>query len=210
MKNFLKLIRSILGRGVLSASKEETKLRSIDAEYLPGEILEGLEHFEPYGFGSRAFKGSEVLSVFFNGDRSHGIVLVTADRRYRLKLEEGEVAVFDDQGQKIHLKRDGILVSTPKNLTATVGGNFDVTVTGTSKIKTQSLTIDSPDTTCTGNLTVQKLITGTGGMEISGGDGASVDGSLTTTGDVKAGTISLQNHTHTGVEPGSGSTGKPQ
>ena len=210
MKNFLKLIRSILGRGVLSASKEETKLRSIDAEYLPGEILEGLEHFEPYGFGSRAFKGSEVLSVFFNGDRSHGIVLVTADRRYRLKLEEGEVAVFDDQGQKIHLKRDGIMVSTPKNLIATVGGNFDVTVTGTSKIMNQSLRIDSRDTTCTGYLTVQKLITGTGGMAISGGDGASVDGSLTTTGDVTAGNISLQNHTHTGVEPGSGSTGKPQ
>lgn len=210
MKNFLKLVRSILGRGVLSASNEETKLRSIDAEYLPGEILEGLEHFEPYGFGSRAVKGSEVLSVFFNGDRSHGVVLVTADRRYRLRLEEGEVAVFDDQGQKIHLKRDGILVSTPKNLTAAVGGNFDATVTGTSKIKTQALTIDSPDTTVTGNLTVQKLITGTGGMTISGGDGASVDGSLTTTGDVTAGNISLQNHTHTGVQPGSGNTGQPQ
>lgn len=210
MKNFLKLIRSILGRGVLSVSNEDTKLRSIDAEYLPGELLGGLEHFEPYGFGSRAFAGSEVLSVFFNGDRSHGVVLITADRRYRLKLEEGEVAVFDDQGQKIHLKRDGIFVSTPKNLTAAVGGNFDATVTGTSKIKTQSLTIDSPDTTVTGNLTVQKLITGTGGMTISGGDGAAVDGSLTTTGDVTAGNISLQNHTHTGVQPGSGNTGQPQ
>lgn len=210
MKNFLKLIRSILGRGVLSASNEDTKLRSIDAEYLPGEILEGIEHFEPYGFGSRAFAGSEVLSVFFNGDRSHGVVLVTADRRYRLKLEEGEVAVFDDQGQKVHLKRDGILISTPKNLTATVGGSFDATVTGTSKIKTQALTIDSPDTTVTGNLTVQKLITGTGGMTISGGDGATVDGSLTTTGDVTAGSISLQNHTHVDVQPGSGSSGKPQ
>ena len=210
MKNLLKLIRSILGRGVLNASKEETKLRSIDAEYLPGEILEGLEHFEPYGFGSRAFAGSEVLSAFFNGDRSHGVVLVTADRRYRLQLAEGEVAIFDDQGQKVHLKRDGIFVYTPKNLNANVGGNFDATVTGTSKLKTQSLTIDSPETTLTGNLTVHQLITGTGGLTISGGTGAHVDGSLDTTGDAKAGNISLQNHTHTGVQPGSGNTGQPQ
>ena len=39
--------------------------------------------------------------------------------------------------------------------------------------------------------------TGTGGMAISGGDGATVDGNLTTTGDVEAGGISLQDHTHT-------------
>lgn len=60
-----------------------------------------------------------------------------------------------------------------------------------------SVTFDTPQGTFTGNLTVQGLITGTGGLTISGGSGAAVDGSLTTTGDVTAGGISLQNHTHT-------------
>lgn len=210
MKFVLKLIRSLLGRGVLSLTHEEAKIRTIDAEFLPGDKREGLEHFEPYGFGSRAHPGAEVFAAFFNGDRSHGVVLATADRRYRLKLEEGEVAIFDDIGQKVHLKRDGISVVTPKNLTAEVGGNFAATVTGTSTLTTNGLTIDSPSTQITGTLTVEKLITGQGGLAISGGSGASVDGDLSTTGDVTAGTISLQNHTHSGVQPGSGSTGKPQ
>ena len=192
--NVLKLIRSILGRGVLSLTHEEQKIRTVDAEFLPGDKREGLEHFEAYGFGSRAHEGAEVFAAFFNGDRSHGVVF----------------AIFADLGQKVHLKRVGISVVTPKKLTAEVGGNFFATVTGTSTLTTNGLTIDSPSTQITGTLTVQKLITGQGGLAISGGSGASVDGNLSTTGDVKAGSISLQNHTHSGVQPGSGSTGKPQ
>ena len=70
--------------------------------------------------------------------------------------------------------------------------------------------VTTPEMKVTGKLTVTGLITGTGGLAISGGSGASVNGSLTTTGDVTAAGISLDNHTHSGVEPGGGSTGKPQ
>ena len=38
----------------------------------------------------------------------------------------------------------------------------------------------------------------------------SVSGGINATGDVKAGNISLQSHTHGGVESGPGSTGRPQ
>ncbi len=210
MKFVLKLIRSLLGRGVLTLTHEEAKIRTIDAEFLPGDKREGLEHFEAYGFGSRAHPGAEVFAAFFNGDRSHGVVLATADRRYRLKLEEGEVAMFDDLGQKVHLTRSGIVVHTGLDLTATVGGNCNATVNGSTTLKSNGVTIDSPSTHITGTLTVDQLITGTGGLAISGGSGASVDGSLTTTGDVVAAGISLDTHTHIGVQPGSGNTGGPQ
>lgn len=46
-----------------------------------------------------------------------------------------------------------------------------------------------------------------GGVRIKGD--VQVDGSITTTGDVTAGAISLQNHRHGGVGPGSGQTGAP-
>ena len=45
------------------------------------------------------------------------------------------------------------------------------------------------------------------------GSGACVStftGSLKTTGDVVAGTVSLQSHVHTGVQSGNGTTGQPQ
>lgn len=36
------------------------------------------------------------------------------------------------------------------------------------------------------------------------------DGNMTSTGDHKAGGISLTEYTHTGVQPGGGNTGQPQ
>jgi phage gp45-like len=82
-----------------------------------------IEHMEPYGLTSRVKKpdGSssdkkkaEGLMVFTGGNRSHGVLIVAGDRRYRLRgLKEGEVALFDDQGQQVHFTRDGIVISAP-------------------------------------------------------------------------------------------------
>ena len=195
--NFGALLRGLLGRGVVESVDDSPMMRTIQAEFLPGDVREGLEHFEPYGFTSRVKKGAEAIGAFFNGDRSHGVVLVTADRRFRLHVEEGEVAVFDDQGQKVVLKRDGILVETPKNLTATVGGNAVATVKGTTTLKSGDVTIEAPSVHITGKLSVDGHISGTGGMAVSGGSGAAVTGAITATGDITAGAISLQGHTHT-------------
>ena len=200
--NFAALLRGLLGRGVVESVDDSPMMRTVQAEFLPGDVREGLEHFEPYGFTSRVTEGAEAIGALFNGDRSHGVVLVTADRRFRLHVEEGEVAVFDDQGQKVVLKRDGILVETPKNLTATVGGNAVATVSGTTTLKSGAVTIDAPSVHITGKLAVDGHISGTGGLAVSGGSGAAVTGSITATGDIQAGAISLQGHTHTEMGDG--------
>ena len=207
MRNLLTLLRGLLGRGVVESVDDTPMMRTIQAEFLPGDVREGLEHFEPYGFTSRVKQGAEAIGAFFNGDRSHGVVLVTADRRFRLHVEEGEVAVFDDQGQKVVLKRDGILVETPKNLTATFGGNALATVSGTTTLKSGAVTIDAPSVHITGTLSVDGHISGAGGLAVSGGSGAAVTGSITATGDITAGSISLQGHTHT--EQGDGAETSP-
>lgn len=49
-------------------------------------------------------------------------------------------------------------------------------------------------------------------MSISGGTGgatATFQGTIQTTGDIVAGTISLQNHVHSGVQGGDSNTGAP-
>nr|DAZ55836.1 MAG TPA: baseplate protein [Caudoviricetes sp.] len=130
---------------------------------------------------------------------------MTADRRYRLQVQEGEVAIFDDQGQRVYLKRDGINVVTPKNLTATVGGSMSADVTGNVSLKAPQTMIES-NVSIMGTLKVSGQISGTGGMTVSGGTGASVTGSLAVTGgDVTADGISLKGHTHDC--PQGGSTG---
>ncbi len=90
------------------------KMQALQLKLRNGEAKENVEHFEPYGFTSKAHAGAEAVTLFFNGDRSHGVAVVVADRRYRLQaLQSGEVALYDDQGQVIHLKRDKVLIETP-------------------------------------------------------------------------------------------------
>lgn len=72
--------------------------------------------------------------------------------------------------------------------------------TGDVLIKTKGkVTIDAPDTETTGNLLVSGSLTYMQGMTGNGGGGATatINGSLSATGDISAGAISLQNHVHT-------------
>lgn len=124
-----------------------TKMQTLQLKMRGDEAKENIEHFEPYGFTSKPHGGAEALTLFFNGDRSHGVAVVVADRRFRLNvLESGEVALHDDQGQKVHLKRDRVLIETPldfevraKNikLHATDSYKFDVNGHGQNWLPTK-------------------------------------------------------------------------
>ena len=59
-----------------------------------------------------------MLAGSCGGNRDHTIAIVIADRRYRLKiLEEGEVAMFDDEGTYVRIKRDKTVeVNAPAGL----------------------------------------------------------------------------------------------
>jgi phage gp45-like len=74
-------------------------------------------------------------------DRSHGVVIVVADRRYRLQaLAAGEVAIYTDEGDKIHFKRGRIIdIETQTlNINAATAVNFNTpTITQTGKIVSQ-------------------------------------------------------------------------
>ena len=207
----------ILARGVVTVADGSKKMRVVQVRLLADEIRDDLEHVEPYGFTSEPKDDGapEAFALFFGGDRSHGVVFCVADRRFRLKnLAPGEVALYDDIGQKVHLTRSGIVVETPGKLEAKVGKDATVTVGGKATVKAASAEIDAPKTKITGDLLVVGSITGTGGLAVSGGSGATVQGSLSTTGsmnaggDVKAGGISLQGHIHPGDS--GGKTGKPE
>ena len=154
----------VLARGTVSAADGTKKMRVVQVRLLADEVRDDLEHVEPYGFTSEPLDDEqpEAFAAFFSGDRSHGIVFCIADRRYRLtKLKAGEVALYDDQGQKVHLTRDGIVVHTDKQLEATVGGTLTATVSGAATLKAASVKIDAPTVELTGALKVAKLITGT-------------------------------------------------
>ena len=139
-----------------------------------------------------------------NANPDHTVVVCVADRRYRLtNLQEGEVALYDDLGNVVHLMRDRVKVNAVTELDASAP---KVVVTATTKV-----TFDSPVVECLQELQVGGKITGAGGMAISGGAGATIEGNMQiNNGDVVADTISLKHHKTTLVQPGTGLSGDPQ
>lgn len=204
----------IVIRGVYKSCKEGQK-RAVTAELLHGEIRRDFEHFEPYGYTSQPFEGAELIALCMDGDRSHLIANCITDKRYRPKMQTGEVCIFDDLGRIIHLTREGIkidgiahdiTIKTSANLTVTAGADVTINCTNAS-INANSVTSNAPQTTCTGNLTVKGLITGTGGMSVSGGQGIQCSGNIQVQGDVEADGISLKSHTHTEQGDGAETSG---
>lgn len=133
-------ISNMLSRGSVAAANAAGKMQALQVRLLAGEVKDIMEHFEPFGFTSKPLPGAEAITAFFDGDRSHGVVLVVADRRYRLRtLDDGEVALHDAYGNRAHFKKDGTLdlVATTKvaitSPLVTVSGNLQVagTITGT-------------------------------------------------------------------------------
>ena len=103
-------LKQILARGVVTLVKATSKLQSLQMRLLAGEVKDGMEHFEPYGFTSNAHPGAEGIALFVGGDRSHGVVVCVADRKFRLQgLKSGEVALYTDEGDRLHFKRGRVI-----------------------------------------------------------------------------------------------------
>jgi len=112
-------IRHMVARGVVRSVDDAKMMQEmarieLEAGFSPTKI----EHWHPYGFSMHPRAGAEVLGVSLGGNRDHMIVIATADRRYRLKVGQGEVALHDDQSQKVHIKRESIWVETDKKVVA--------------------------------------------------------------------------------------------
>lgn len=104
----------MIGRAIIQLVDDSGGIQVVQLVALDGEILDRVERFQEYGFTSVPHPGAEGALTAVGGDRSHGLLVAVEDRRYRLKgLAGGEVAIYDDQDQKVHLTRGGIHVYTP-------------------------------------------------------------------------------------------------
>lgn len=129
-------LKSMLARGTVVLANAGKKMQSLQIRLTAGELKDGVEHFEPYGFTCNPLPGAEVLTAFLGADRSHAVVVVASDRRYRIKeVAPGEVVIYTDEGDKIHFKRGRIIDIETQTLNIKAGSsvNFDtplITQTG--------------------------------------------------------------------------------
>ncbi|MDE1901526.1 MAG: phage baseplate assembly protein [Alphaproteobacteria bacterium] len=128
-----------VGRGRVQYVNDAAGVQIVQLQMGSNETVDGMPRVQEYGFTSKPKPGAHAIAIFIGGDRSNGAVIATNDLDARLTgLQDGEVAIYDDLGQKVHLTRTGIIVETP----------FDATLTGKNIVihATDSLKID-----CGGN-----------------------------------------------------------
>lgn len=127
-------VSMMVARAVLRLVDDGKSRQILQAEILKDELRDGIERVQNYGLTSHPKPGADVLVVSVSGSREQSVAIVVDDRRYRLNLQEGEVALYDDLGNKIVLQRDMILVEAVQHLEATAPTTrivSDVTIDGT-------------------------------------------------------------------------------
>lgn len=99
-----------IAAAIVSLVQDSGTRQTVQVTALAGETLDDVEYVQPYGFTSvpkaPGATGAPEAVIVFLGDRSKGIVIAVDDRRYRLVgLQAGEVALYDDQGSRVHFRR---------------------------------------------------------------------------------------------------------
>ncbi|CBW29914.1 phage baseplate assembly protein V [Haemophilus influenzae] len=188
-------------RGVLHLVKSADNIQKVQASGLADETLQDVEFMQQFGFTSVPPANTQAVILPIGGQTTHGIVIATENGSFRVKnLQGGEVAIYDESGSSIVLKK-GRLIEIDCDV---------LKINAATKVDISSPLVETDQV-----FTAQGQINGNGGMAVQGGSGASFTGnvqqsggSFTTDGDVKAGIISLSNHKHTGDS--GGKTSKPE
>ncbi len=103
-------IRVAVGRYVIRAVDDATKVQSVQVSGLAEFEADGVERFQEYGFTSVPPAGAEAVGLAVGGSRDGLVIVASDDRRYRLKsLKSGEVALYDKNGLVLVLGADGFV-----------------------------------------------------------------------------------------------------
>lgn len=134
LRSWKRRVHAMVGRAIINLVNDTLKCQETQISLLAGETQDGIERFQEYGFTSVPLPGAEAVAVFPFGDRSNGIVIACEDRRYRMKgMQGGEVALYDDQGQCVHLTRTGIVI---------LGAGKQITIMDTPKVRCETARLE--------------------------------------------------------------------
>jgi len=130
--------RLSVARGILNLVNDGTGIQLGQVSLMANEVRSNMERFQEYGLTSNPLPGAEAAVIFVGGERGHGLIIAVDDRRYRLTgLQNGEVALYTDEGDSIILKR---------------GRNVEInTITLTINAQ-EEIIADTPVFRCTGDI----------------------------------------------------------
>lgn len=146
-------LMNTLVRGVVNLVNPAGAIQALQMTLTADEVKDGLEHFEPYGYTSNPHPGAEGLTAFIGGDRSHGVVICISDRRFRLTgLQDGEVALYTDEGDFIHFKRDRVIELQTLNLRINAAESVAIQTAQLTVNASAGVAFDTPLISTTGRI----------------------------------------------------------
>lgn len=197
-------VATLISRAVLGGVNAQPGCQTLQVTILADEPQTGVEHLEPYGFTSNPLAGSEGVILNVAGQRGAAIGINFGDRRVRVAgLKPGEVCVYTDEGDKIHLMRERHM--RLETLHLEIMAQEDATVeTKLYTVKaSQGVRYETPAFALGGEGGCSAAINAN--MAIQGD--TTQTGVITATGDVQGQGVSLAGHTHPGDS--GGTTGEP-
>ena len=220
-------IRRLFGRTLVRRVKYVNKIRYFQIQQEGGVALDNVEHIEPFGFTSHPALNAEALVLAFNGNGSHSVAILAGDKRYRIEISEGEAAIYNGNGDKVHIKNDSTISVEAATKVELVTPEVECTgklivaetIEAGGQIKSGA-DIEATTTITAGtdvlagvNVTATALVSGAQIATASGAAAMAADGAMTVKQldaetDVTAGGTSLSAHTHT--DSNGGNTGPAQ
>ncbi|MGJ7611159.1 MULTISPECIES: phage baseplate assembly protein V [unclassified Variovorax] len=154
----------VVSRGRITTTDDTGAVQKLQIQIGELETRDTTPRVAEYGFTSNPLAGCHGVLIFVGGDRSNGVIIGTNDQQARLKnLKRGEVAIYDDQGQSVWLKRTGIEIN---------GAGLPIKVYNTPTVRVEadtSVTLATPLVHCTQDLTVDGLLTTLNFTMLAGG-----------------------------------------
>lgn len=156
-----------------------------------------------------ASQGCIIGSLFSTAKAANG----SDGKDRRITFSDGTVIEMDRAASNLNVQ-----VPSAGSIRLSIGGTTLLLQDGQATLTTPKLVVDSPDSTFTGKVTVQGLLTYQAGLTGSGGSGASMTGPINQSGGAVtlAGSSLTHNgknvgstHTHGGVQSGGSNTGAP-
>ena len=112
LERILRRLQLLVGHGRITIGDDSGNVQVQQVQLSDREVQDDVPRVAEYGFTSMPKAGCQAILVYVAGERSNGVILGTNDESSRLKgLEPGEVALYDDLGQSIHLTRSGIVIN---------------------------------------------------------------------------------------------------